>query len=903
MLPTTNELEKYLGELKPCIICTSKNLESWAKLDYLEANKCKDCGMISVNPHLNEEGLERLKKIRQTEIKEYMSVERRMTSYVNTFHNNLSKKAEEILSWMKNEGLEPGDFFQGKRGVWNYFKKLTDGIFDDSIYGSYVRQTHTEEKWKSAKSTLNATQIEQLKLWLNVTEEYRNEGKQKYFTYQVLLANIYSLMVISEIEKILFTLKQEQNIVFIHEFNNMISEIVKKEPAPFVYERLGEHYSHFLVDEFQDTSELQWKNLIPLLENSLANGNFNMVVGDGKQSIYRWRGGDVEQFADLPAVKGEKDAIMLEREESLRRNYFKDVLKTNFRSRKNIIDFNNNLFQWISEKILPDSLKKVYDECKQSGKEKNAGGYVSIDFIRESAVEGEIHVCEKIIDYIRLNTNEYGFSFSDITILTRNKKNGKLAADFLLANGIPIVSNESLLLSKNESVNALVSLLYLVREDRASIHEANVLNYFSKENSFEGKDFQSILSEFQNMNCDIFDFLTNKKIFSNNRRSLNSMSLFNLCASLIHELNLDNTSPVFIQFFMDEVFKYTKTNHENLSGFLQWWEQNGHKCSAVLPEGTNAVKIMTIHAAKGLQFPVVIFAFADWELFKSDLIWINSAEDELPELNNVLVKANNKLNNTPFFSAYETERSKQLLDNVNLFYVASTRPENHLHIISRDRTKSSFVDDWLKNFTKVAPELNPFENGFELGKMGSKVSKDQSKDKTPKKVVKTAIQWKELDISNLLYLPANAKKNELIENKRIDGILFHLAMSQINQEHDIDKTKGWLIAKGHCSSEKASIIAAKIKSLFKNHSIRDLFKSDIHAINEPDILIEKSIIRPDRIIFDKEKTRIIDYKTGTERSDYHEQLYNYGNALQQCGFPNIEKLIIYVEEEKIEFIT
>ncbi len=846
---------------------------------------------------LDEEGMMRLEKIRKVDISSLLNARDVMNDYVKRFSSTLKQLATEAIDYFSKEGLSAEDFYQGVKGIWNYYKKVQEGVFDDeNLLKSYVLKTIDESKWKSGKSRLSESQIQSAENFFHSIEKERNQGKEKYFTYKALLGNIYSLMVISEIEKILSAIKEQENIIFISEFNRMIADVIREEPVPFIYERIGEKYKHFLLDEFQDTSRVQWYNLLPLLDNSLASGNFNLVVGDGKQSIYRWRGGDVEQFAGLPDVQGSDDAVVFERQQSLERNYTEKILAKNFRSTETIIDFNNRFYAFLQKNILPAQFSKVYENSEQSGRDDKKVGYVSFDFVSaESGDATDLLVCNETEKYILQNVNEHGYSYSDITVLVRNKNNGKKVADYLVAKGIPIVSSESLLLNASETVGALLSVLHLLPEERSHIHEAKVLLYLHNKKMFPGKSYADIWKEFSDAGVPIGDWLNKKQLADLRRNKLILLPLFEVCAAIICELSLEKDDPLFIQYFLDKVLEYSGKNRENLNAFLDWWGQHADSCSAVLPKGANAVNIMTIHASKGLQFPVVIIPFADWECYKADYLWVDLKDENIPQLETTMVTSPSQLNNTPYASLAEDEKSKQLLDNVNLLYVATTRAEAHMHIISRNRNRVGYVDKWLFSF--FSGDGNASDGHFSFGNM------DAKKDGKQKHSLLLKYGFPLHDWNELLTLKLSGADYPEIsqrQEKRADGVLFHKAMSRIFVKSDLGSLSAWLVAKNLCSAEKAQLIFEKVNALFKNSSFAVLFPEKVHSLNEPEILNPGKNFRPDRVVFLNDETWVIDYKTGGEKAEYIQQINDYGDALTEMNYPNIRKFIVYVEDERVE---
>jgi len=346
---------------------------------------------------------------------------------------------------------------------------------------TYVQATVGEDKWYGGKITEQTkSDIDAIKSTLldgfNNIQILKDEGYSNYVLFNLINKNIYSLAVLNEIEKLLNEYKSQNNILHISEFNKMISKIVMNEPIPFIYERLGERYSNYLIDEFQDTSVLQFQNLLPLIDNSLASGHFTMLVGDGKQAIYRWRGGEVEQFALLPKVFGHNDnPLVLEREDALVRNYSPKVLDKNYRSKKEVIEFNNLLFSLLAKK-LNAKYQNIYEDLKQGFHPENTGGFVQVEFI-----EGETEAFRdqnKIRTYeLILHLLEQNYKLQDIAILVRKNTDGSDIANYLTKKGIEVISPDSLLLSNSAEINFIHSILKYLANNTDNITHAEILEY------------------------------------------------------------------------------------------------------------------------------------------------------------------------------------------------------------------------------------------------------------------------------------------------------------------------------------------------------------------------------------------------------------------------------------------
>jgi ATP-dependent exoDNAse (exonuclease V) beta subunit len=522
---------------------------------------------------------------------------------------------------------------------------------------------------------------------------------EKLFFYEAFLKNITPLSLLNTLNSKLKSIQEEQNILSIAEFNQLIYEQIQNQPAPFIYERLGEKYRHFFIDEFQDTSEMQWQNLIPLIGNSLSGQDEEgtqgtlLIVGDPKQSIYRWRGGKAEQF------------IALSKDENPFPNVEKNTesLKTNYRSYAKVIEFNNAFFGFLSNQFENEDYKDLYANHSHQKSNDKKGGFVSISFIpkldknnfdeEENPSKDELYL-EKTVESI-LNAKEKGFKNKEITILTRKKVQGTILANYLTEKGIPILSSESLLLGSSSEVKAIVDLLRYLNNYSDLEAKANFLYYLGrnatvvKENKLPIHDFMAKGMEFSAEN-DFENWLTEFGItfsFKNIRKK----SLYEATEIIISRIIAIEKRTAYVQFFQDLVLEQDLKKQAGIGDFLKYWDANSHKMSIPSPEGNDAVKIMTIHKSKGLEFPVVIFPFADEDYSKGpkEKIWLFA--DEEMGLPKVLVDKNSGVENygEQASEVYLHKKQEELLDDINVLYVALTRAEEQLYIISEMQTRSN----------------------------------------------------------------------------------------------------------------------------------------------------------------------------------------------------------------------
>ncbi|MCD4730799.1 MAG: UvrD-helicase domain-containing protein, partial [Bacteroidales bacterium] len=653
---------------------------------------------------LKEEGQIHIEKLKKLDLSDFSEINKQVSKSVNEFEGVISKLGREAIDLINSRGIPHQAFYQGRSGISKYFEYLANGRFDKINPNSYVQTTLGEDKWVSGKAGAeDISSIDEIKddliRYFQKIDEYSERHYERYVVLNEVRKNLYPVAVLNEIEKVMDEYKSENDVLLISEFNKRIAEIVLSEPVPFIYERVGEKYQHFLLDEFQDTSILQWQNLLPLIDNSLGGSNFNMIVGDGKQAIYRWRGGEVEQFATLPKIyKRPNDQIQEQREQSLIRNYKEEVLEYNFRSKKEIIDFNNDFFGEISNR-LPDEYRLIYQDVNQKSNEKNTGGHVHIEFYDKDKSDLSLDEFNllRIKETIRQLTDEDGFGLKDIAILCRNNKNASLIAADLLENKINVISSESLLLVNSPTIRFLIAVIKSLLNYKDKIAQTEVISYLSKTQRLKGK-LQDNLSGFgivdfkkgdKNPGINFFEKLAVHD-FTLNKYTLLNLTLYDLCEELIRIFKLNKIADPYLQFFLDAVIKLTSEQNQEVNEFLDWWEENKGKISIIVPEGINAVQVMTIHKAKGLEFPVVIYPFATERHRRTkDKLWVDFEDKEIPKLKVALVNTSKSLLETQYEAAYLEEDSKSILDLINLLYVVFTRPVNRLYVFTSQPPQKS----------------------------------------------------------------------------------------------------------------------------------------------------------------------------------------------------------------------
>ncbi|MCF8297276.1 MAG: UvrD-helicase domain-containing protein [Saprospiraceae bacterium] len=854
----------------------------------------------------SETNIDKLKKLT---VNDFIELKKKIYSYLKNYENLITTSAKEAILLINENNIPIDAFYYGKSGIGSYFLNLSNGRFDKAKPNSNVSKTIDEDKWTGGKTDdSDRISIEKIKNVLiekfNQIQEIIESGNEKYIIYSLLYKNIFPIAVLNEIEKIISEINAEENKVPISEFNKRISNVIIEESVPFIYERIGEKYHNFLIDEFQDTSVLQWQNLIPLIDNSLANNNFNMIVGDGKQAIYRWRSGDIEQFQKLPEINiSNKNLILKERENSLKRHYETKKLDTNYRSKKEIVDFNNEFFDIISKKI-PVPFNSIYDESSQLVNKNNKGGFIQIQFANKSENLEEQNI-EKIIEIID-NLLIDNFQLKDIAILCRSNKNASYIARNLITANFNVISSESLLLSSSPKVSFIIACIKFLLEPNEDVIKTEIINFLSQTKKIQKTEFESFILKNSSTNKKQQLFI--KKIEDNfngfSFTRLKNLTIYEICEELIRIFNLNSDVDPYLQFFLDNALEFSIKNNSNISDFVDWWEESKNKLSIIVPEGLDAVNIMTIHKAKGLQFPAVIYPFASDKLksTKSNL-WTDFNDDELSELTTILLPTNKSLEETQFSELYTDERNKSLIDLINMLYVVMTRPTDRLYIISSTPSKTPDINSIPNALAYFLNSKELWEQNLENYEFGIKQNFSSEKIMSENYSLNSFIS---ADWKTKILLSTQAPESWDIEDPSRNqewGNLIHLVLSKIIDYSESENVLENLFQQGIIDKNEKSALTEKLKQIFSKAEIKVFFDKGLNIKNEIDILLPNGkTFRPDRVILEKEKAIIIDYKTGQALESHKNQLDKYADFLLEMGYSNIEKHLIYIDKD-IELVT
>lgn len=841
------------------------------------------------NRMMQESSLPYLLQLKDIDFEQIEDAKKRLQAIKYEFENELNdfgKKAQAIIN---REGLSESVFYYKGKGIIGYYKKLANFPAKTDIeQNSYTTKTLTEDKWTSSEvSDTDKAKIDSIKQELrSLAEGAQNLISEKngdYVLADLVLRNMYIYKIADGLNKALEKFKADENVLPIQESQPLISQIVSQQDAPIIYERIGEKYDSILIDEFQDTSLLQFRNLLPLIENSQYKSEDSLIVGDAKQSIYRFKGGEAEQLMKLPYILGSDDNLILKEREVAINNYPTQLLSLdqNFRSQTNIIDFNNKFYD--SLKGLSPSLTAIYHQHEQKLNPLKIGGYVSIEAI-EKKEDGEDEKLNRIIAIIE-EALDAEYTMGDIAILVRGNKRGSQIAAFLLENEYAVETNESLFFTESSEVRLLLAAMHfiakpfdnVIRYELLSNLGIDVLIPFEKTSQLLRTDIPSFLSAIAETKELHLDF--------NNLRNLSTSMLLDKFVML---LNLD-VSDIFIASFLDLIAENNKHFKNGLVEFFEWWEVEKVKKSIDNTSGANAIKISTIHKSKGLQYPIVIIPDADWKISSNDEYhWIEN--DNTIGISPVLINHTKRVEETKYAHLYQAEVEKQMADALNLLYVATTRAEDRLYMLYEEKES--------KNITTVSDFIIHFKGDIEnyvLGEKSNKVDK-------PKK------ESKEIAVFNLTerYLKCEQSPTLSIHTKSFDskeieyGNILHellLLATQSSIDFAIKAINRYVLSEEEKIKLKEDIFYISTHDLLKEIYNGDYTLVGESEVKEDDVKIQK----PDLIAIHNvsKKVTIIDYKTGKADQKHLVQISNYAALLEENGRVIEKKYIVYTQSKEV----
>lgn len=848
--------------------------------------------------------------------------EKHMRDYADAFFDTLNR-----------EGLAIEDLAYGKSGAAGFFTKLNNGIFDESIVSKRITESFLKksESWYSKKSQkaelINCIANNELMPILQNAINDRPKQWRRYKSAELTLRHLHQLRLLGSIESKVRELNEDANRFLLSDTQHLLHSLINGSDSPFIFEKIGTRIEHVMIDEFQDTSSVQWQNFkVLLLECMSHEDTHNLIVGDVKQSIYRWRSGDWRLLNGISSQFSEPDAQLDIR-----------TLATNYRSQANVIRFNNTFFRNAAEQEYKDldgdneesamQLKSAYADVEQTipaGRTDN--GYVSVTLL--PADEYQEQTLNELVAIVR-RLSDCGISPSGIAILVRTNNYIPIIAKHFMEN-MPetrIVSDEAFRLEASVSVGIIIMALRLLTHQDDKLAKANLVTAY--QHYVQKRDLADnghLLEE------SALDSLLPEE-YVNGMERLQAVPLYDLAERLFSIFHLHEIADqsAYLCAFYDHLSAFTQDCTPDIDAFLDEWESHIRR-KTIQSDAIDGIRLISIHKSKGLEFDNVIIPFCDWQLEKpyGNVLWCRPECEPFNELPIVPIDYSKKgMTGTIYEKDYHSEHLQNCVDNLNLLYVAFTRAGHNLFVIGkRDATNSrssliqtclSLVKNELDGATLNAPEDKDQPISFEYGKLsdgdGNTVKSTSNVFLQPvdaqKVEVMTFGEKTEFKQSNQSrdFISGRDDGNDTQQDEYIKtGCVLHSIFSEIQTAGDIDNAIERMRCDGIIDDGASVRIRTMLDKRLADKRVADWFSGRWNLYNECTILsVDKETgevkeRRPDRVMTDGGRMIVVDFKFGVPRDEYYAQVHEYMSLLKAMGHRNVEGYLWFVYSNKIEKI-
>ena len=801
--------------------------------------------------------------------------------------------ANNFFETIKEEGLNVDDFANKSRGVCSIFLKIQRGEYSDEIVNkTVIEASENPAKWYSKANPqsqfIHSIVEEKLIFILRNAIEEQPRQYRRYKSAELTLRHLSQLRLLSSIETKVRELNDSANRFLLSDTQQLLHELIKGNDSPFIFEKIGTHLEHIMIDEFQDTSTIQWENFKVLLEEAMSHeGTSNLIVGDVKQSIYRWRSGDWRLLAHI------KDQFQ-------NANQRLDILSldTNYRSMPNIIRFNNAFFIEAAHQENVDA----YDDVSQKWNEKKANeGRVDICLL--PSIDYQQQTLDILVKHISSLLSQ-GIAPKEIAILLRSNSNITMIANHLMSAlpHINIISDEAFRLDASPAVQVIIQAL------RCLTHPDDQITRAFLKKAYSGHVEGSLPEEFDT--------------------SLLLLPLYELVERIysLFQLHQLNNQSAYLCTFYDQVINYIGEKSTDVNGFLREWDAT--LCSKTIQcSDVDGIRILSIHKSKGLEFNHVVIPFCDWRMELPDILWCEPKDEPYNKLPLAAIDYSQKgMIGTIYENDYQTEHSQNMVDNLNLLYVAFTRAVQSLYVIGKRNAKGSrseLIEQVLPSISLVNSSLTGQEDAsqpfiFQFGSLPTEIKSKVSTKPTKASEYNPFTQSSTIipiDIetfsmktsfkqSNLSKDFVNAEDEEFTQQSNYIkmGNILHNVFAHIRTTQDIDNALQQMEMDGIIYDAQLSRVQIEkmIQKRISDPRIAQWFSSDWNLYNECTILLPNGEERrPDRVMTNGKQTVIVDFKFGHPRDEYQDQVREYMNLLRQMGHTVVTGYLWFVYSNQI----
>jgi len=869
---------------------------------------------------------------------------------IKKFETDIVELAETALGIIEVSGFSTDDFKGKSRSPLLKFRSIMTGNFTD--VEKVLKLTDDEENWfPKGKSNELFNDINPI---LHQLANLYNTGIGDYTLAKAFIKNGYFLRLMQEIAVLLTAYREENETLLISDAQKLLNGItnpkdekgnaIGNQNPSFIWEKMGNRYRNFLFDEFQDTSGNQWDSFSPLVDNAISthNGKLHdhLIVGDAKQSIYRWRDGDYKLLHQkAKADLGEH-------------NVFEDKLLENYRSTEEIINFNNQLYQKLAvllqDKIngeipLDDELlndfwnnpanqynniiTNIYKGVEQNTHPKTTkGGIIKIKKIEfdkpktssDGIVETIVTDAEpenkkqaslaEMLEEVKLLLNEKGYQQREIGILVRSNAEATEVVNALMETGLDVISGEALKIANSTGIKLIINILKLlvVSPANSALYKANCIALYAQlhEKPINGDHYFALKDlPIENLQHVLpADFCLNYKIWM-------ALPVSELIEKIIKAFELDTyqkggINPFFPYFlaFRDLTNKASRQGEKGISAFLEWWEEEGHNKNLPSPETANAIQVMTIHKSKGLAFRAVFIPFCEWPLGgkANSAFWVPMEGTPYADLQSVPLQFTSALKGSSVAKYYLEELLMNYMDALNSLYVATTRAKDYIYISFAGKKKPSLSHIGDAVFSAYAEDFEHTDE-IQIGTFSTKGDGVES-----------------LKALNLTAYPTTDRLEDVYEESEnrpqryIDNITesgkkgsnLHLILAEVNKAEEIVNIVEKLILEGLILEEEKDDYIKRASTVLAHPELSALLNQNANQINEKSIIgVDGKTYRPDKLVLNGKEVSIIDYKFTAEESQSHvAQITNYKNLIETMGYKDVKPYLFYARLGKLKAV-
>lgn len=918
-------------------IGNNQPLQAW--LEGFIEEKIRNHRNFSVEKDLKSLGRELFRETLQNrlgELQNFFADPARKQSYLDMLNSiiySLESKiftiAGKMVSGYTSHGFTADDFSGKSRGIAGFIEKIAGRFMPAEISRSAYNAAESEDKWVTRthprRAEITALVRNELLPGLNELIQHYQDNIQFYLTAKAIKSEWYTLSVLLDLSREIDSLNREKSVLPIASSNALLKAIIDGNDTPFIYEKTGHYYRHFLLDEFQDTSVMQWENFKPLIANGMAQGSFNLAVGDVKQSIYRWRNSDWSILA----------ARVFSSFQGYRVNEIQ--LDKNYRSDERIVQFNNTFFESFIgqiqeiEKLKPvmDHYRPVFGSIYADLRQKqadvgNKDGFVAAEFIHAEEETFNIQSLRRMTDRIK-QLQDAGIKAGEIAILVRKNDQGAEVVQYLMNQSnlaensgynLKVLSNESLFLSSSPAVNFVIAVVRNLANRDDLLNRAVMLHLHDW---LTRKEILPVRTNTPSPGSGAWYYASNPDELFNTTiapgisevsKDLLTSGIDEIIIRICHVFGLFEISDSlpYLQALMDKTSAVKKNKTNDLSGFLEWWEEKGYKESVQVNEQTDAIRLLTIHKSKGLEFKAVLIPFFSWKLvdYKNNILWCSPATAPFHEAPVVPVAFREQLAGTIFSDAYYLEYFNQLVDNINLAYVAFTRARSILIIHSPAGNTATTVGGFFEQTIREMAGNGQFDPDWKCD--AACFESGSFETITPKhhhSMPENIRRWTYHPFGDRLLL--HAGKESLSERIELGttpierGNLLHAVLSEVKTSGDVENAVQRARLQGLLSEETALAVKSKLTDMLSHPLAAGWFDGSYSVWNEKDLLTPENIYRPDRIMISGNQAVVVDFKSGeSKKTEYHRQVLKYCDILLNAGISDVTGYIWYTNNNHIE---